>query len=241
MSQIGRYVVVQQWYMSFFLLGFIGVATYTLLNLVVSVIIEQTLTAARSNEKRLALAQAKARRAEFEGLQEIFLLIDVDGSGMLDIDEFSAALEMNDIRQRMNSLEIPVEDAQGLFATVGDEGNRALSMSEFIDGCTKLKGPAKSRDLLAISSQAEMLMKKLDTVGERLHDMEKMMGLLDEISLRITQRFAPSVVNSQHRIAKANQGLAPVKQLPLEKASSIGVSLSRGNRPTLPELPKLLS
>jgi len=241
MSMIGRYVVDKQWYMTFFFIGFNLVACYGLLNLVVSVIIEQTLTAARSNEKRVAMREERARKGELDSLQEIFLLSDADGSGMLDVGEFEGALQVDDIRQRMQRLEIPIDEAKKLFTTIDDHGTRPLQMAEFIDGCTKLRGPAKSRDLLAITSQGESLMKKLDTMGERLHDMEKMMGYLDDLSLRVVQRFQPSVTNSQHRINKLHTGLAPVKPLPPEKVSSIGVILSRGNRPMLPELPKLLN
>merc|ERR1719506_2636511 len=52
-SGVARYVTVHMWYMSFFFMVFMLVSTYGLLNLVVSVIVEQTLTAARNNDNKV--------------------------------------------------------------------------------------------------------------------------------------------------------------------------------------------
>jgi len=160
-SSVARYVVVQQWYMAFFFMFFMLVSTYGLLNLVVSVIVEQTLTAARSNESRVKAREERSQRAELEGLKEIFTLADEDGSGELDVKEFLAALEDEEILWRMRQLDLPIDDAARLFTVIDGEGTRSLTMEEFIDGCTKLKGPARSRDLLAITAQADTLAKKM--------------------------------------------------------------------------------
>merc|ERR1719263_263424 len=115
-------------------------------------------------------------------------------------------------------------------------------MEEFIDGCTKLKGVARSRDLLAITSQADTLAKKMDSLAEELQDSERMLHALDEISVRITNRFNPAVKSSRKKLAKAVGGSAPVTPMHPEKlGSAIGVDLSTGNRPLLPKFPNLLN
>lgn len=241
-SQIGRYVMIHQWYMCFFFMAFGMVSTYGLLNLVVSVIVEQTLTAARSNESRMRAKEETAKKKELEGLKEIFELADEDGSGELDVNEFLAALEDEEILWKMRSLDLPIDDAARLFSVIDGEGTRALTMEEFIDGCTKLKGPARSRDLLAITSQADTLAKKMDTLAEELQDGERMLHALDEISFRITDRFNPAIKSSRKKIAKSIAGSAPVVPIHPEKlGSAIGVDLGHGNRPLLPQFPNLLN
>lgn len=241
-SQVGRFVIVQQWYMAFFFLGFMLVSTYGLLNLVVSVIVEQTLTAARSNATRVLAKEERVKRAELDGLKEIFLLADEDGSGELDIVEFLAALEDEEILWKMRSLDLPIDDAARLFTVIDGEGTRNLTMDEFIEGCTKLKGPARSRDLLAITSQADTLGKKMDALGEELQDAERMLHELDDISVRITNRFNPALKSSRKKIAKAVAGSAPVVPIHPEKlGSAIGVDLATGNRPLLPKFPNLIN
>jgi voltage-gated sodium channel len=241
-SQVARYVTTAEWYMAFFFMVFMMTSTYGLLNLVVSVIVEQTLTAARSNESRVLAKEEQMKKAELAGLQELFAQIDQDGSGELDLNEFLAALEDEGILWKMRSLDLPIDDAARLFTVMDGEGSRPLAMEEFIEGCTKLKGTARSRDLLAITAQADTLSRKMDSLAEELQDCEKMLHLLDDTSVRITNRFAPAVKSSKKKIAKSVGGSAPVVPMHPEKlGSAIGVDLAHGNRPLLPQFPNLLN
>jgi len=67
-SQVARFVIIKQWHLSFFFMFFMMISTYGLLNLVVSVIVEQTLTAARNNASRDKAKEERSQRAELEGL-----------------------------------------------------------------------------------------------------------------------------------------------------------------------------
>lgn len=241
-SQVARFVIIKQWHLSFFFMFFMMISTYGLLNLVVSVIVEQTLTAARNNASRDKAKEERSQRAELEGLKEIFLMADEDGSGELDVKEFLAALEDDEILWKMRGLDLPIDDAARLFTVIDGEGTRALQMEEFIDGCTKLKGAARSRDLLAITAQADSLAQKMDSLGEELQDCEQMLAQLDEISDRITNRFHPAIKSSRKKIAKAVAGSAPSVPIHPDKlGSAIGVDLAVGNRPLLPKFPNLLN
>lgn len=241
-SEVARYVTVQQWYMSLFFGGFMLFSTYGLLNLVVSVIVEQTLTAARANANKVVVKEERSKKADLEGLKEVFLLVDADGSGELDVEEFFEALQDDNIHFKMHQLGLPIDEAARLFTVIDGGGSRSLSMDEFIDGCTKLKGTARSRDLLAITSQADTLSQKMDSLGEELQSTERMLHQLDEISVSITNRFNPAMKSSRKKIAKAVAGSAPVVPIHPEKlGSAIGVDLGVGNRPLLPKFPNLLN
>lgn len=240
-SDIARYVCVKQWYMSLFFFAFMMTSTYGLLNLVVSVIVEQTLTAARANENKVKTKEEKDKKADLEGLKDIFLAADEDGSGELDVHEFLHALQDEEIHFMLLKADVPIDDAARLFSVMDGEGSRNLSMDEFIDGCTKLKGVARNRDLLAITAQADTLSRKMDDLGEELQSSERMLHQLDEISVSITNRFTPSLKSSRKKIAKAVAGSAPVVPIHPEKlGSAIGVDLGTGNRPLLPKFPNLL-
>jgi len=248
-SNVARFVIVRQWYMSIFFVCFMLASTYGLLNLVVSVIVEQTLTAARAQESRMHAREERQQRAELEGLGEIFRMSDADGSGDLDIDEFKKALNAKDseVSWRMKVLDLPAEECARLFTVIDGSGTRTLSCEEFIEGCTKLKGPAKSRDLLAITAQADSLSQKMDGLAEDLQMAEKMLSELDDISVRITNRFSPALSSSHKKRAKTTGGSAPVKPLhppgvaPTKLGSAIGLDLAHGNRPLLPVFPNLLN
>lgn len=245
-SDIARRTIDNQWHMAFFWLCFMLITTYGLCNCVVSVIVEQTLSAAKSNENRVKTREDRQRRAELEGLREIFMLADVNGDGDLDLKEFMNAVSNPEILWRLRQLDLPIDDATRLFQVIDGPGNRTLTMTEFIEGCTKLKGPARSRDLLAISAQCDTLQTKMSMLGAQLQDGERMLATLDEISIRLCQRFDPSMKSSRNKIARNVGGSAPVDakvaaEKHLKLAGSANVDLGFGNRPLLPKFPNLLN
>lgn len=240
-SGIARYVIQRDVWMFLSFLIFLGVLTYGILNLVVSVIVEQTLTAARNNAARNKSRDEKKKKADLEGLRRIFEIVDEDGNGDLTATEFMKAVQDNDeVMWRMRELDLPIDDASRLFSVIDGDGSRSLSLQEFVEGCSKLKGPARSRDLLAITAQADTLQGKLDELGEQVKDAERMIDALDTVSVRLQQRFNPSMRSARVKNAHSLGAFAPVVPLTDVKLhTQIGVQLASGNRPLLPRFPDL--
>lgn len=239
-SKIARHVIANQWYMNMFFMFFLLLSTYGLLNLVVSVIVEHTIAASKNAENRQKVANARNRRAELESIREIFMLADVDSSGILEIHEFLEACMNPEVMLRLRQMEIPINDAAALFSIIDGDGSRSLSVEEFINGCTKLKGMAQSKDILAVQAQADTLARKMDVLIENLGESERMMAALDEVSKRVSRRFKPAVLGSRRKIARRVGGVEPVVPPPREKSSEMHGDLGVGNVPMLPLFPSLL-
>ena len=152
--QVVRHVAVNQWYMIAFFCVFLLVTTFGIMNILVSVIVEQTLAASLQNKQRLRVREEKAQRAELDSIKEIFLISDTDGSNSLDRDEFLAAVKNPEVQWRMKMLELPVAETVKLFGVLDGDGSQTLSYTDFIQGCAKLKGHAMSKDMLAVMAQA---------------------------------------------------------------------------------------
>merc|ERR1712146_110166 len=175
-------------------------------------------------------------------IREIFLLADTFSRGVLTGDEFrTACKEDPEVQWRLRMLELPVEEAQRLFQVIDGDGQRHLHMKEFVEGCTKLKGFARSKDLLALQHQADNCSKKMDLMARELLDSELMLKRLDAITLRMQSRFGPTVMHSRRMIQERVRGAAPNKPLPPEKAGAIDPGhLQCSNMPRLPGLPNLV-
>lgn len=239
-SKIARHTITNQWYMTVFWILFLLVSTFGIMNIVVSVIVELMLTASQNNEKRIRVREDRARRAELETIKEIFRSGDEDGSNTLDLDEFLNACKKPEVQYRMRQLGVPLSDAAKLFGVIDEGGSRSLSFNEFITGCMKLKGPAQSKELLAIQAHADSLAKKMEILSESLADSERMMGALDEVTARISKRFDMAVLGSRRKIARSVGGSSPMKPPPREGPNGDDAPLSIGNRPALPAFPDLL-
>jgi len=210
------------------------------MNILVSVIVEQTLAASMQNKQRLRLREEKAQRAELDSIKEIFLISDTDGSNSLDLEEFLAAMKNPEVQWRMKMLELPVAETEKLFGVIDGDGSQSLSYNDFIQGCAKLKGFAMSKDMLAVMAQADALAGKMDLMADALAESERMVAGLDEITLRISRRFDSAILGSRRRIANTVGGSKPIVPPKRDGPAGDNVPLSVGNRPNLPQFPDLL-
>jgi voltage-gated sodium channel len=238
-SGIVRHVMANQIYMMLFFMLFVFLSTLGIMNIVVAIIVGQMLTASQNNEKKNRVRQERQRKQELDSIKEIFVMSDADGNGQLELREFNDAVKNPEVLWRMRQLELPVADAAKLFSVIDGEGSRELSIEEFIAGCHKLKGVAQSKDLLGIQAQADVLGQKMDKLIDALGDGERMMGALDEITMRIDRRFDSAVVGSRRKMARSVGGTKPMVPPPNEGPSGDLVPLSIGNRPALPAFPDL--
>jgi voltage-gated sodium channel len=240
-SGVARHVIANQWWMSIFFLGFLLLSTHGLLNVVVSVIVEHTLTAAQSNEARMKVREERKRKQELEQLTTLFRMADEDQSGELTKDEFLNSCRNPRVHGGLMELGLPPADAARLFEAIEKE-DKPLSIKEFIKGCTKVKGAAQSKDLLAIQAEADTLAGKMEQLSKSLGESERMMNALDEVTTRITRRFAPAIHGTRQKIAHSKGGSEPV--VPPKRTRpgmQEDVDLSIGNRPALPTFPNLLA
>lgn len=237
-SQVGRHVVNNQAIMAAFFICFMLLTTFGLLNIIVSIIVENILETSMNNQTKLRVREERARRAELESIREVFLISDADGSGTLDLGEFLVAAQTPEVQWRMRQLELPAADAAKLFEVIDGLGSRVLSIDEFIGGCTKLKGAAQSRDILALQAQADTLVRRMDGMAGNLLESERLMSALDEVSTRISRRFESAVEGSRRKIAQTVGGAKPM--VPSHRQGrGPKVPLSVGNQPVLPLFPDL--
>eukprot|EP00933_Yihiella_yeosuensis_P017881 TRINITY_DN14867_c0_g2_i1.p1 TRINITY_DN14867_c0_g2~~TRINITY_DN14867_c0_g2_i1.p1 ORF type:complete len:522 (+),score=93.66 TRINITY_DN14867_c0_g2_i1:212-1777(+) len=240
LSKIGRHVVVNQWYMILPLCFFVLMTTFGVMNILVSVIVEQTMQTSMQNKKKQMARKEKGHQRELDSIIDIFQISDTDGSGSLDLEEYMAAIENPEVQWRLKMLDLPLEETMMLFQKVDGDGQQELSYQDFIQGCLKLKGVAQSKDMLSVMSQADALAVKMDAMADQIGESERMMAGLDEITKRITRRFGSSIVGSRRRVAHAAGGAKPMIPPKREGVAGDGVPLSSGNRPILPAFPDLL-
>jgi len=215
---IARHVLSKQPGMVLFFVLFLMFTTFGIMNLVVGVIVENTLSASRNNEEKIKKMQEKERTRVLQHLRDIFLIADEDGSGTLTLEEFEAALKKPDIENRLKLIELETKNAMELFYILDHDGSKELSVDEFIGGCVRLKGTAKSKDLLAVQISVETLSKRLDMLEDKLETSENKVMLLDaktrKMATQASEYFTPEEgsrnrSNNRHERPRGPPGLPP--------------------------------
>lgn len=148
-ERVVRHVMQKQPGLVIFFVVFIAIASFGLLNIVVGVVVESTLSTSQKDENKVQRAQERDRNRVFDHLREIFEGADEDGNGMLTLSEVQKAINKPEIYNKLKMIEFPVEDPKQVFMLLDYDNTCELSIDEFISGCIRMKGTAKSKDLLA--------------------------------------------------------------------------------------------
>merc|ERR1712228_910827 len=82
--------------------------------------------------------------------------------GEISFDEFVARLQTPMMDVYFKNLDIDKSDAQDLFHLIDINNSGAVDWEEFINGCLRLRGPAKAIDLAAFQHDFKRLSKRIN-------------------------------------------------------------------------------
>merc|ERR1711972_267334 len=119
-----------------------------------------------------------------EMFQDIFSTIDTDRSGDVTFDELEAHIQDDELQAYFSHLNLEIDRAWDIFRLIDKDKSGTVSVEEFVMGCLRLRGEAKTLDVASISYRLERLQKKLSEFmiycEEQFVDLqERAMGLSD--------------------------------------------------------------
>lgn len=103
-----RPVIEKQPEMFLFYLGFIFIATFGVMNVIVGVIVESTMEAALAQNKEQECKLTLSKLANVERIQDACRLLDVNGDGVISLDEIHQNLSTDELTRYFKDLELPL-------------------------------------------------------------------------------------------------------------------------------------
>merc|ERR1719158_257345 len=85
-----------------------------------------------------------------EAVRRIFEEADTDNSGTMSLEELKTHLEQPRVRAYFAGLDIDPSEANIIFTLIDVDGSGEVSIDEFVNGTMKLKGHAKSLDVVSM-------------------------------------------------------------------------------------------
>ncbi|CAK9068960.1 unnamed protein product [Durusdinium trenchii] len=104
-------------------------------------------------------AEAYARK-----IKDVFTKLDTSGEGVIFMDEFVEILNTPTMSHFMTKLELESTDLLSLFKLIDVDDTGHVSLEDFMAGCQRLKGPAKSVDLALVLAHTARLNCKVDSL-----------------------------------------------------------------------------
>merc|ERR1712039_1052721 len=87
---------------------------------------------------------------------------DVDGDGDISMEEVKIIMEDHALSAYLRVLGFEVLDAERLFSLLDDDNSGKVCLTEFLEGCMRLKGGARSIDIHALMVECRRLTHKVD-------------------------------------------------------------------------------
>merc|ERR1711924_345421 len=91
--------------------------------------------------------EQKKKEANAAKLREMFALVDESGDGTISWDEMEQLMHNPTALMYLSKLELSVNHLETIFRLL-DDGDGEITLEEFIAGISKLKGQARSIDVV---------------------------------------------------------------------------------------------
>jgi len=185
-EEVVRHIEKGQPMLLIFFIFFVCVSSLGLLSIMVGVVVENTLTTARRDQAKAVDQKDKDRKVVFAQLQEVFEVADVDGSGTLTIEEVEEAIGKSEIYNKLKMIDFPVDDPNMIFSLLDYDDSGELTIDEFITGCIRMKGAAKSKDLLVAQVAIDSMKRHFAKFETEMARFQAKVSLLQESASAIT-------------------------------------------------------
>mmetsp|Transcript_70417 Transcript_70417/g.153537 ORF Transcript_70417/g.153537 Transcript_70417/m.153537 type:complete len:487 (-) Transcript_70417:377-1837(-) len=191
----------QVWIGCFFVV-FITISQFVLMNLITAVIVENAFSDSKTEESELAARVAQRQAEEFEELSSIFKAMDEDGSGKLSREEMLSQSTKRKVRQKLRALDVLPKDLEQLWDIL-DDGDGELTAEEFTGGMKRLRGEAKSKDMLRLYRELEMLEGSIVVMTD---DILASQDKMTNVRLHL-QRTKMDITALQRTLARAKEAM----------------------------------
>mmetsp|Transcript_84080 Transcript_84080/g.246637 ORF Transcript_84080/g.246637 Transcript_84080/m.246637 type:complete len:705 (+) Transcript_84080:116-2230(+) len=156
--------MVYRWLYTFYIV-FVVIGV---LNVLTGIFVERACELSGMDKDLVIQTQMKRNETFLKEMKRIFEEADADGSGTISWEEFKGYLENDTVKAYLTTQQLDAFDARTLFDVLNDGTGNEMSIEKFIVGCQRLKGMARSVDLVAVLQEARSANRKLKSLMRRL-------------------------------------------------------------------------
>jgi len=214
------------------MLGIITICTFGVLNVIIAVMVERTLTIAKENRDIIGGVLEKTEKELLKSMADDFFALDADGSGELDYEEFQKLIRTPSFGFKLRLLGVFEDEAESLFELMDADSSGTVSPEEFCGGLSKIKGPAKGQDLVQLITFAQKQCSRASRFCARI---SKLNVKADEIQARL-HNIGKGMTHELHDRKQASNRKDDVWRMAAERQTVIG-KLDADRRLKFPAIP----
>lgn len=168
-------------YYSIFAVVYISIVVFAVIRIITAIFLKQTLQVAGNDADMVVIEQKAKMQQCIEKLAACFEAIDTTGEGLIYFDQFKAIINNADVKAWLQTLDMHVHDVEALFHLL-DDGDGAITYDEFLPGMLRLKGQARSLDLVALSRHCDKIEETVLLIERKVDKLVKAFGVASSAS-----------------------------------------------------------
>jgi len=160
---------------------YIYFVVFGVLNVVTSLFVDSVYQVSKQDRDIVVQDELTRNKMYAHNIQMFFYEADKDSSGMLSWEEFEAHLADERVKAYFATLQLDTSQARALFMLLDVDETNAVEIDEFVGGCMRLKGDAKSIDVNMLLYENEKMICKwqrfMDVVEVKFHNIERALNI----------------------------------------------------------------
>mmetsp|Transcript_71378 Transcript_71378/g.185325 ORF Transcript_71378/g.185325 Transcript_71378/m.185325 type:complete len:540 (-) Transcript_71378:105-1724(-) len=151
---------------------YVTTVVFAMTRIITALFLKDTLAVAANDADMMIREKAREKKAYAAKLLEFFHAADTSGDGKITFLEFEEFLADPRVVTYLATLELDASETENLFSML-DDGDGSVTAEEFVEGAVRLKGVARSQDVVAMMHDSTRLHKKIDRMHASLLDLTK--------------------------------------------------------------------
>jgi len=148
------------WIYSCVFVFYIFFMMFGVLNVVVATFVEGASMISRQDRELVTQSELDRKTEASNNIRRFFHDADKDNSGGLSWEEFENYLQQKHVQAYFQSLQLDVSQAHTLFRLLDVDGSNRVEIDEFVEGCMRMRGQARSIDVHMLLYETEMMIKR---------------------------------------------------------------------------------
>merc|ERR1712139_94009 len=181
-DDIVRHIVFRAPFMGVLFVLFLMVTAFGLMNLVVGIIVENTLAAASVADALTVQEEGNKKLSAIDRLNSLLGLADTAHTGELSWEELQAATQSAAIKKLLDVIGLQIDEAMELFMLLDHEKRGRVELKRLVDTFRQLIGGARKRDIVQVEITVGTLAQRLDSLEGKFSGIESEVETLTNLT-----------------------------------------------------------
>jgi len=200
-NNVKPFVEAGYWGYVWFFMIYVTLVVFAVIRIITAMFLKETLDAANNDAEIIICDRQRKKQGYLKKLKGVFQAADTSNDGLVTLEEFDAVLTDPAVCCFLQHLELEIHEGKALFQML-DNGDGVITYEEFINGVSRLKGQARTIDLIKLQLDSDKMMQSLDAICRSLKVTESQIrsitairSLGDISARRSAQDYPPPTVS----------------------------------------------